>query len=140
MDVLSRPVNVRLHSTTELASQVDAAAAAIDKNRRKAGKETLRRKPVLRPVTHAESHRTIELTPWQVLHAVARGHVLAGRGTGRGLAEHWLSLKFCEALEGNRAGAMDLTVKGRTSERWYKGMQARELAVGFGLAAAEHIV
>jgi hypothetical protein len=35
---------------------------------------------------------------------------------------------------------MDLTDKGRTAERWYKSMQARELAVGFGLAAAEHIV
>ena len=35
---------------------------------------------------------------------------------------------------------MDLTEKGRSSERWYKSMQARELAVGFGLAAAEHIV
>ncbi|MDJ0342851.1 hypothetical protein QMK19_23905 [Streptomyces sp. H10-C2] len=35
---------------------------------------------------------------------------------------------------------MDLTDKGRTPERWYKAMQARELAVGFGLAVAEHIV
>lgn len=35
---------------------------------------------------------------------------------------------------------MDLTEKGRSSERWYKPMQAREPAVGFGLAAAEHIV
>ncbi|MFF3609995.1 hypothetical protein [Streptomyces sp. NPDC002463] len=78
--------------------------------------------------------------PWQVLHAVARGYVLAGQGMGRGLAEHWLSLKYCEALYGNRAGAMDLIDKGRTAERWYKSMQARELAVGFGLAAAEHIV
>lgn len=59
---------------------------------------------------------------------------------GRGLAEHWLALKFCEALDGNRAGAMDLTDKGRTAERWYKAMQARELAVGFGLATAELIV
>ncbi|MGK5638797.1 hypothetical protein ACSNOK_10865 [Streptomyces sp. URMC 126] len=82
----------------------------------------------------------MELTPWQVLHTVARGYVLAGQGMGRGLAEHWLSLKYCEALDANRAGAMDLTDKGRTPERWYKAMQARELAVGFGLAAAEHIL
>ncbi|MFE3902000.1 hypothetical protein ACFXPY_17110 [Streptomyces sp. NPDC059153] len=59
---------------------------------------------------------------------------------GRGLAEHWLSLKFCEALGDNHADAMDLTDKGRTPERWYKAMQARELAVGFGLAVAEHLV
>ncbi|MFE7396558.1 hypothetical protein [Streptomyces sp. NPDC057557] len=59
---------------------------------------------------------------------------------GRGLAEHWLSLKFCEALGDNHADAMDLTDKGRTPERRYKAMQARELAVGFGLAVAEHLV
>jgi hypothetical protein len=35
---------------------------------------------------------------------------------------------------------MDLAEKGRTSERWHKGMQARELAVCFGLAEAERIV
>lgn len=119
---------------------MDSAGAAIDKKRHEKGQEPIRRKPTLRPVARAESGRVIELTPWQVLHAVARGYVLAGQGVGRGLAEHWLSLKFCEALDGNRVGAMDLTDKGRTPERWYKAMQARELAVGFGLAAAEHIV
>ncbi|MCS0634264.1 hypothetical protein NX801_00995 [Streptomyces sp. LP05-1] len=82
----------------------------------------------------------VHLTPWQVLHALSRGYMLASQGMGRGLAEHWPSLKYCEALDGNRAGSMDLTEKGSSSERWYKGMQARELAVGFGLAVAEHIV
>ncbi|MFE1344382.1 hypothetical protein [Streptomyces sp. NPDC058757] len=94
----------------------------------------------MRPVAKADVGGSLDLAPWQVLHAVARGYVLAGQGMGRGLAEHWLSLKYCEALHGNRAGAIDLTDKGRTAERWYKSMQARELAVGFGLAAAEHIV
>ncbi|WP_367827058.1 hypothetical protein [Streptomyces sp. LMG1-1-1.1] len=94
----------------------------------------------MRPVAKADIDNSLGLNPWQALHAVARGYVLAGQGVGRGLAEHWLSLKYCEALCGNRAGVMDLTDKGRTAERWYKSMQARELAVGFGLAAAEHIV
>ncbi|WP_232544331.1 hypothetical protein [Streptomyces buecherae] len=75
-----------------------------------------------------------------MLHALARGYMLSGQGTGHGLAEHWLSLKFCEALDANRARSMVLTERGKTPESWYKGMQARELAVGFGLAAAEHIV
>ncbi|MFF3911694.1 hypothetical protein ACFYZJ_38520 [Streptomyces sp. NPDC001848] len=140
LNALSRSTNVHVHSTTELAAHVDSAAAAFDKKRREKGQEAVRRKPELRPVARDEHGRSIELTPWQVLHAVARGYVLGGQGMGRGLAEHWLSLKFCEALYGNRAGAMDLTDKGRTSESWYKGMQARELAVGFGLAVAEHIV
>jgi hypothetical protein len=140
MNALRRSTSVHLHSTTELAAHVDSAAAAIDKKRLQKGQGPIRRKPSLRPITQAETDRAIELTPWQVLHAVARGYVLAAQGMGRGLAEHWLSLKFCEALEANRADAMDLTDKGRTPERWYKGMQARELAVGFGLAAAEHFV
>ncbi|MFD4242813.1 hypothetical protein ACFWP3_14600 [Streptomyces sp. NPDC058525] len=140
LNALSRDQSVRIRSTAELVAHVDSAAAAIDKQRRESGEEAARRKPVLLPVAQAECGRSIELTPWQVLHAVARGYVLAGQGMGRGLAEHWLGLKYCEALYGNRAGAMDLTDKGRTAERWYKAMQARELAVGFGLAAAEHIV
>lgn len=140
MNALRRSTSVHIRSTTELAGHVDTAATAIDKKRHQRGQEPIRRKPALRPVAGADSGRIIELTPWQVLHAVARGYVLAGQGMGRGLAEHWLSLKFCEALGSNRAGAIDLTDKGRTPERWYKSMQARELAVGFGLATAEHVV
>lgn len=140
LNSLSRTQNVHVRSTADLVAHVDSAAAALDKKRREKGQEAVRRKPDVRPVAKADVGGSLGLTPWQVLHAVARGYVLAGQGMGRGLAEHWLSLKYCEALHGNRAGAMDLTDKGRTAERWYKSMQARELAVGFGLAAAEHIV
>ncbi|WP_244164659.1 hypothetical protein [Streptomyces silaceus] len=140
MNALRRPASIYLHSTQELVAQVESTAAVVDKKRRAKGHSVLRRKPTLHPVARAQSGSTIELTPWQVLHALARGYVLSGQGMGHGLAEHWLSLKFCEALDGNRARAMDLTERGRTPESWYKGMQARELAVGFGLAAAEHIV
>ncbi|MFZ3500373.1 hypothetical protein ACODT5_45390 [Streptomyces sp. 5.8] len=140
LNTLDRHRSVRIRSSAELVAHVDSAAAVIDRQRRENGQGAVRRKPDLRPVAQAECGRSVELTPWQVLHAVARGYVLAGQGMGRGLAEHWLGLKYCEALHGNRAGAIDLTEKGRTPERWYKAMQARELAVGFGLAAAEHIV
>ncbi|MFD8685723.1 hypothetical protein [Streptomyces sp. NPDC059651] len=140
LNALSRATNVNVQSTAELAARVDSATAAADKKRREKGQGPVRRKLELLPLPRTECSQTIELTPWQVLHAVARGYVLAGQGMGRGLAEHWLSLKFCEALDANRAGSMDLTDKGRTPERWYKAMQARELAVGFGLAVAEHIV
>lgn len=109
---------IHVRSTAELGAHVDSAAAAIDKQRRAKGQEAVRRKPELHPVARAECERSIELTPWQVLHAIARGFVLPSQGMGRGLAEHWLSLKYCEALHGNRAGSMDLTEKGRSSERW----------------------
>lgn len=140
LNALADQRSVHVRSTTELAAQVDSTTAAIDKKRREKGQEALRRKPELRTVTRAECARSIDLTPWQVLHALSRGYLLASQGMGRGLAEHWLSLKYCEALDANRAGSIDLTEKGSSSERWYKGMQARELAVGFGLAVAEHIV
>ncbi|MFI5753594.1 hypothetical protein ACIBBE_49500, partial [Streptomyces sp. NPDC051644] len=109
LNALSRSTNIHVRSTVELAAHVDSATAAFDKKRRDKGQGPVRRKPELLPVPRAECSQTIELTPWQVLHAVARGYVLAGQGMGRGLAEHWLSLKFCEALGNNRAGAMDLT-------------------------------
>ncbi|MEN8655249.1 hypothetical protein ABCR94_32870 [Streptomyces sp. 21So2-11] len=140
LNTLSRSTNIHIRSTAELAAHVSSATAAFDKKRREKGQAPVRRSPELLPVPGAEYRQTIELTPWQVLHAVARDYILAGQGMGRGLAEHWVSLKLCEALGDNRAGAMDLTDKGRTPERWYKAMQARELAVGFGLAVAEHIV
>ncbi|MEU4209171.1 hypothetical protein AB0F13_04035 [Streptomyces sp. NPDC026206] len=137
---LNVSTTIHVRSTADLVEHTGKAAAAIDKQRREKGQEAGRRKSDLQPVVRAECGRTIELTPWQVLHAVARGYVLAGQGMGRGLAEHWQSLKYCEAVHGDRAGAMELTDKGRTAERRYKAMQSQELGVGFGLAAAEHIM
>ncbi|MFD7407952.1 hypothetical protein ACFV7R_36055 [Streptomyces sp. NPDC059866] len=134
---LSTTVHVR--STPDLLEHTGRASVAIDTQRREKGQEPGRRKPDLQPVARADCGRTIELTPWQVLHAVARGYVLAGQGMARGLAEHWQSLKYCEAVHGDRAGAMELTDKGRTAERRYKAMQSQELSIGFGLAVAEHI-
>ncbi|MFD7281826.1 hypothetical protein ACFV80_33560 [Streptomyces sp. NPDC059862] len=120
---LNFTTTVHVRSTADLVEQADKAAVAIDKQRREKGQEAGRRKPDLQPVARAECGRTIELTPWQVLHAMARGYVLAGQGMARGLAEHWQSLKYCEAVHGDRAGALELTDKGRTAERRYKAMQ-----------------
>ncbi|MDJ0347382.1 hypothetical protein QMK19_40165 [Streptomyces sp. H10-C2] len=112
LNALSRPTNIHVRSTAELAAHASSASAAFDKKRREKGQAPVRRKPELRPVPQAECSETIELTPWQVLHTVARGYALAGQGMGRGLAEHWLSLKFCEALGDNR-GSSNLTGQSR---------------------------
>ncbi|WP_371551287.1 hypothetical protein OG266_38060 [Streptomyces sp. NBC_00554] len=140
LNELSLQTSIHVRSTADLVEHAGKAATAIDAQRREKGQESGRRKPDLQPVTRTECGRTIELTPWRVLHAVARGYALAGQGMARGLAEHWQSLKYCEAVHGDRAGAVELTVKGRTPERRYKAMQSQELGVGFGLAVAEHIV
>ncbi|MEU9880946.1 hypothetical protein [Streptomyces phaeochromogenes] len=136
---LSLQTNIHVRSTADLVEHAGKAATVIEAQRREKGQEAGRRKPDLQPVARTECGRSIELTPWQVLHAVARGYSLAGQGMARGLAEHWQSLKYCEAVHGDRAGAMELTDKGRTPERRYKAMQSQELGVGFGLAVAEHM-
>ena len=137
---LNRTTSIHIRSTADLVDHASRAAAAIDKRRHEKGHEAGRRKPDLQPVARNQCGRSIEVTPWQALHAVARGYALAGQGMARGLAEHWQSLKYCEALHGDRTEAMELTDKGRTPERRYKAMQSQELGVGFGLAVAEHIV
>jgi hypothetical protein len=106
LNSLSHDRSVHARSTAELGSHVESAAAAIDKKRREKGQEAVRRKPELRTVAWAECGRSIELTPWQVLHALARGYVLAGQGMGHGLAEHWLSLKYSRGHEHGAASRM----------------------------------
>ncbi|MER5481341.1 hypothetical protein ABT026_30830, partial [Streptomyces sp. NPDC002734] len=66
---------------------------------------------------------------------------LARQGRGRGLAEHWQGLKYCQALAtGPGWRHMALTDEGQSPELSYRAMQARELGRAFGLAVAERTV
>ncbi|MBV9022315.1 MAG: hypothetical protein JO362_00570 [Streptomycetaceae bacterium] len=65
---------------------------------------------------------------------------MARQGRGRGLAEHWQSLKYCQALASNATGHVALTEEGQSPEQSYRAMQARELGRAFGLAVAERAV
>lgn len=114
--------------------------SSSDEKRRKAGQPTPRRKPSLHPLPAPDARKSIDLTPWDVLHALANGLVLARHGTGRGLAEHWQSLKYSQALAAGRSGFVGLSDEGRMPERSYKAMQSKELSLGFGLLAAEQII
>ncbi|KAB8163890.1 hypothetical protein FH609_018735 [Streptomyces sp. 3MP-14] len=72
---------------------------------------------------------------------LARASTLARQGRGRGLAEHWQALKYCQALAGDGLdGRLVLTEEGQSPERWYRSMQARELGRALGLAVAERAV
>ncbi|MDT0341941.1 hypothetical protein [Streptomyces litchfieldiae] len=119
----------------------DKAAAAIDRKRarKNPGDERSPRKPDLAPLRDGD-RRDLVATPWELLATLARATTLARQGRGRGLAEHWQSLKYCQALAGNSFGRLALTDEGQTPEQSYRAMQARELGRAFGLAVAERAV
>jgi hypothetical protein len=75
-----------------------------------------------------------------VLHALGRALVLGRQGAGRGLAEHWGSLKYCQALEGASGQYMSLSPEGLNPRRHYKTVQSSELGKGFALVLAERLI
>lgn len=139
---LSRPLSVRINSTAGLIADTEKAAAAIDRERRKNKRNEDRhyyRKPALRPLSDL-SNKDRVVTPWQLLGTFARATTLARQGRGRGLAEHWQSLKYCQALTHNARNFLVLTDEGQSPEQSYRAMQARELGRAFGLVVAERAI
>lgn len=163
LNSLRQQVSVSVHSTRELVGKVDEAAADKERERRetfekrqeegktKTGEtyEPLRRKPGLRPLPGTEVGLSVTLTFWDVLHHLGRGLALSQRGASRGLAEHWGSLKYCQALsahtetqlglshEGNLLGLSD---EGNRIAMYYKALQSEELGHAFALAVSEQIL
>lgn len=141
---LVQTTNVSVRSNSELVGEVESAAAKDDRRREeKLGKAgPLRRKPKLSPIL--EGADGLQLTPWDILHTLARALTLTRRGSARGLAEHWGSLKYSHALtdEGKGLrGHMRLSAEARgIAAASYKRIQSEELGTGFGLALAEHIL
>ncbi|WP_316739068.1 hypothetical protein [Streptomyces sp. MK7] len=124
LENLMKPWNVQVDSTANLAGAVADAAAKDDKERQEDGREPLRRKPELRRLPAAEANPSVTLTPWEVLHALGRATVLSRQGAGRGLAEHWGCLKYCQALEGSTGKYMVLSAEGLNPRRHYKTVQS----------------
>ncbi len=140
LENLVKPWHVQVASTSALAGAVADAAAKDDKERLEDGREPVRRKPELRRVPAVEVGQSVTVTPWEVLHALGRATVLSRQGAGRGLAEHWGCLKYCQALEGSAGKYMKLSEEGLNPRRHYKTVQSGELGIGFALAVAERIV
>ncbi|MFE9881906.1 hypothetical protein [Streptomyces sp. NPDC005784] len=140
---LRRKLPVHISSTTTLVTDTDKAAAAIDRQRvrKKDGQQPSARKPDLRPMRGADREDLV-LTPWELLGVFARATTLARQGRGRGLAEHWQGLKYCQAMAAgaDADGHLALTDEGQSPELSYRAMQARELGRAFGLAVAERAV
>ncbi|MDA5142430.1 hypothetical protein PEM37_13000 [Streptomyces sp. AD681] len=138
LDELSTTSNIQVRSSHELAAEVNKAASDEDKKRAEDGRGPLRRRTDYRAVRKAP--RSLSLTPWQVLHAIGLGAAAARQGAGRGLAEHWGSLRYSQALEADRAHFLQLSSEGRDLLRFYKATQSGEIGTGFASLLAEHIV
>ncbi|MER7838276.1 hypothetical protein ABTY98_20885 [Streptomyces sp. NPDC096040] len=136
---LAQPTHIAVHSSRALCGEVDASAADDDKKRDDKELEPLRRKPTLQGVP-AEQIEAFRLAPWQVLHSLGRAISLARRGAGRGLAEHWGSLKYSQALIGKQGAYMGLSAEGRETADYYKALQSGELGTGLALALATQIL
>ncbi|MEV5999901.1 hypothetical protein AB0M25_11530 [Streptomyces griseomycini] len=141
LDRLSAKIPVRINSTAALVTDTNKAAAAIDRQRarKQDEKEPSPRKPELGPLRDADRQDLVS-TPWNLLGVFARATTLARQGRGRGLAEHWQGLKYCQAVATGPSGHMALTDEGQSPELSYRAMQARELGRAFGLAVAERTV
>ncbi|MFE9602751.1 hypothetical protein [Streptomyces hokutonensis] len=141
LDRLSTKIPVRINSTAALVTDTDKAAAAIDRQRARKHKEKepSSRKPELGPLRGAD-RQDLVTTPWELLGVFARATTLARQGRGRGLAEHWQGLKYCQALATGPGDHLALSEEGQSPELSYRAMQARELGRAFGLAVAERTV
>lgn len=141
LDELMTPRTVYLNSSPDLAKRVVSEADKRDKKLLDSGQDVPRRK-LFQPLAQSEFLRSIEVTPWEVLHRLGRATVLSGQGAARGLAEHWGCLKYCQALGGheNGKGAMALSAEGLRPVYHHKTTQSEELGIGFALAAATRIL
>ncbi|MGW1993119.1 hypothetical protein [Embleya sp. NPDC001921] len=151
---LKRNVTVTVHSTRGLAGKVEEAAADKERERREKfqkrqeeGKtkpgETyapLRRKSGLLPLPSQELGISVRLTLWDILHHLGRGLTLSQRGASRGLAEHWGSLKYCQALSANAGTHLEVSEEGKRIAMYYKALQSEELGYAFASAVSEEIL
>ncbi|MCX4508662.1 hypothetical protein [Streptomyces anulatus] len=135
---LSKTSHVQVRSSTELAAHVSEAAEDEDVTRTDKGQGPLRRRTDYRAVRNAP--RSLTLTPWQIIHAIGLGAASARQGAGRGLAEHWGSLRYNQAMEGNQGDYLQLSSEGRDLLRFYKATQSGEIGTGFASLLGEKLV
>jgi hypothetical protein len=157
LDRLLDSVAVAVNSKSALTGSVETAARAEDKKRRrnqqrqaeeaardgrprKESRPDLRRKQELRPLPGSELGASVKLPYIALLHHLARGLSLTQRGAARGLAEHWGSLKYIQALQAGKGTYLWLSSEGKRIAKHYKTLQSDELGQAFALALAERIL
>jgi hypothetical protein len=137
LDHVSRPSTINVHSDDGLAGSVEKTAADDDKARQEKGTGVLRRKPGLKGLPSG-ARMDIDVSPWHLLHTLGRTMTLSRQGAARGLAEHWGSLKYILALEGQ--GFLRLSQEGTKVRRRYAQIQSDELGSGIALVVAKEIL
>ncbi|MFJ5113541.1 hypothetical protein ACIQAD_23200 [Streptomyces sp. NPDC088551] len=138
LDELAGDAHVQVRSSHELTAEVHGAMAEEDEKRSAKKHCPLRRRSDFRTVRKAP--RSLTITPWQLLHAMGLGAAVSRQGAGRGLAEHWGSLRYSQALEQNHGQYLKLSSEGRDLLRFYKATQSGEIGTGFASLLAEAIV
>ncbi|WP_197048971.1 hypothetical protein [Streptomyces violaceusniger] len=150
-------VVVAADSKKALIGSVETAARAEDKKRqrnqqkqaeeaeregrpRKEAPPELRRKQGLRALPGSELGASVRLPYIALLHDLARGLSLTQRGAARGLAEHWGSLKYIQALRAGKGSFLWLSGEGKRIAKHYKTLQSEELGQAFALTLAERIL
>ncbi|MGW2045892.1 hypothetical protein ACWCPF_12000 [Streptomyces sp. NPDC001858] len=83
---------------------------------------------------------SVKLPYISLLHHLARGLSLTQRGAARGLAEHWGSLKYIQALQAGKGTYLWLSSEGKRIAKHYKTLQSDELGQAFALTLAERIL
>ncbi|MFD0883020.1 hypothetical protein ACFQ08_00350 [Streptosporangium algeriense] len=137
---LAQSSNIAVHSSAALAGSVEKTAAKDDLRRKEEGGRRLRRKDGLAALPGSEVGKSLRLTPWHLLHNLAQALSLSRQGASRGLAEHWGSLKYCQALTAAPNAYIRLSSEGKGIARNYKKLQSHELAQGLALALARNIL
>ncbi len=135
---LDEPATLTFQSTPELAGQVQRKAKKLDEERVKRGEPPCERKPWLTPVAEVTRHDGMLITPWELLHTLARATVLGRHGSSRALAQHRECLRYVTALQANHQGRIERSIDGKDPRYHRKAVQAQDLGIAFGLAAAQH--
>ncbi|NHD16156.1 MULTISPECIES: hypothetical protein [unclassified Actinopolyspora] len=137
---LDEPSTVTFQSAPELAGQVQQKAKKLDEERRERGESPHTRKDPLTAVSEAQRSASMHITPWEVLHTLARATALGRHGSSRALAQHWDCLRYVTALQNNHQRRMERSADGKDPRYHRKAVQAQDLGIAFGLATAQHIM
>lgn len=137
---LDEPVTVTSQSNEELAGRVRRQIRKLDEEREERGDAPHERKGMLAPVEQLKRGHGMRITPWELLHTLSRATVLGRHGSSRALAQHWEALRYITALQANSHGHVELSEDGKDPRYHRKAVQAKDLGIAFGLAAAQHAV
>ena len=136
LDQIKTRSAVTFHSTAQLSAEVRRKAARLEKERAEKAEVPPEPVPNLSPVPEAQAVRNMDVTPWELVQVLGRATALAMHGPSLTIAQHWSCLRYVTALQAGHRGRMERSGDGRKSQYHRKGVQAQDLGIAFGLAAA----